>query len=176
MKKFFIIILGCLLFNTSFAAEIIDNISKEEKKFGDWTVACEEDVMMQKVDCKIFAQFYDDNSSVYVQPNNKIANQVVVIIPSILENTNVKVKIDDNNLIISDTIDKVPEYGVIPFSPAKQKLMLSQLKTGQEMYIRFTVRDLKVAGGVKKMTAKISLAEFSKLLVYYDLRMKNNKQ
>ncbi len=176
MRKILIIILGCLLLNTSFAAEIIDNISREEKKFGDWTVLCEEDVMMEDVDCRIFATFYDDNSSVYIQPNNKIANQVVIIIPSVLENTTVNVKIDGNDLINSDFIDKVPEYGVIPFSPAKQKLMLSQIKMGQEMYIRFTVRDLKVAGGTKKMTAKISLADFSKLLVYYDLKMKNNKQ
>ena len=176
MKKFYIIVFSFLLFNTSFGAEIIDNISKEEKKFGDWTVLCEEDIMMEKVDCRIFAQFYDNSSSVYIQPNNKVANQVVIIIPSVVENTNVKVRIDDNSLITSDNIEKVQEYGVIPFPPVKQKLMLSQLKAGQNMYIRFTVRDSKVADGTKKITAKISLAEFSKLLVYYDLRMKNNKQ
>ena len=176
MRLFFFFIFSCLLFTNSFSAEIIDNILKEEKKFGDWNVLCEEDVMMEKVDCQIFTTFYDDNSSVYIQPNNKIANQVVIMIPSVLENTNVKVKIDKNSLIVSDVVDKKPEYGVIPFSPAKQKLMLSQLKNGQDMFIRFTVRDLKVADGKKEITARISLAEFSKLLVYYDTKMENNKQ
>lgn len=176
MKKLFFITFLFLFFSNSFASEIIDNISKEEKKFGDWTVLCEEDVMMSDIDCKIFATFYDNLSSVYIQPNNKIANQVVIIIPSAVENTTVNVKIDNNQIINSDLIDKVQEYGVIPFSPAKQKLMLNQIKTGQDMYIRFTVRDVKIASGTKKITAKISLAEFSKLLVYYDLRMGKNKQ
>jgi len=164
------------LFTNCFGVEIIDNILIEEKKFGDWTVFCEEDVMMASINCQIFTTFYNNSSSVYIQPNNRIANQVVLMIPPALENTNVKVKIDKNKLIISDTIDKKFEYGVIPFSPLKQKLMLSQLKTGQDMFIRFTVRDLSVAGGVKEITARISLAEFSKLLVYYDIKMGNNKQ
>ncbi len=176
MKVIFFVIFSCLLFTNSFSAEIIDNILREEKKFGDWTVLCEEDVMMENINCQVFTTFYNDSSSVYIQPNNKIANQVVIMIPSVLENTNVKVKIDKNNLIVSDIIDKRPEYGVIPFSPAKQKLMLSQLKDGQDMFIRFTVRDLKVAGGMKEITARISLTEFSKLLVYYDIKMGNNRQ
>lgn len=173
MKKlYFVIFLYCLL--TSFVnAEVIDNITTEEKKFGDWTVLCEKDVMLENADCKIFTTFYNDTSSVYIQPNNKIANQVVIMIPSALETTNVKVKIDKNPLIVSDIIEKRAQYGVIPFSPAKQKLMLSQLKNGQEMYIRFTVRDLKVAGGMKEITVKISLTEFSKMLVYYDLKLSN---
>lgn len=176
MKAIFFFIFNCFLFTNAFSAEIIDNIHREEKKFGDWTVLCEEDVMMENINCQVFTTFYNDSSSVYIQPNNKIANQVVIMIPSVLENTNVKVKIDKNNLIVSDIIDKRPEYGVIPFSPAKQKLMLSQLKNGQDMFIRFTVRDLKVAGGMKEITARISLAEFSKLLVYYDIKIGNNKQ
>lgn len=172
-----ILFLLVLLFvpNISSSAEIIENISTEEKKFGDWTIVCEEDVMMEKIDCKIFSNFYNNTSSIYIQPNNKIANQVVIMIPSVMEGSNVKIKIDKNKIITSDFIEKVAEYGVIPFSPAKQKLMLNQLKSGQDLFIRFTVRDLKVASGVKEITAKISLAEFSKLLVYYDVKT-NNRQ
>ena len=36
-------------------------------------------------------------------------------------------------------------------------------------------RDLKVASGMKEITAKISLAEFSKLLVYYDSKMSDKQ-
>lgn len=176
MKKIFLILFFCFRFGNSFSAEIIDNISKEEKKFGDWTISCEEDIMMGKTDCKIFSIFYDNTSSVYIQPNNKIANQVVVMIPQALEKTDVKIKVDKNNIILSDVVDKKTEFGVIPFSPTKQKLMLSQLRIGQDMFIRFTIRDLKVAEGVKEITARISLAEFSKLLVYYDMKINGSKQ
>ena len=41
----------------SFSAEIIENISKQEDKFGDWIVACEEDEMMDKTNCKIFSEY-----------------------------------------------------------------------------------------------------------------------
>lgn len=175
MNKIYFAILFCFI-SPSLYGEIIDNIVVEEKKFGDWTVLCEEDVMLENASCKIFTTFYNDTSSVYIQPNNKVANQVVIMIPSALETTNVKIKIDKNFLITSDIIEKRSEYGVIPFSPAKQKMMLMQLKNGQNMYIRFTVRDLKVVGGMKEITAKISLAEFSKLLVYYDLKMSDKQK
>lgn len=176
MRKNIFIFIFCLFSFASFGAEILDNIARESKKFGDWTISCEEDVMIDKVDCKIFSNFYDNTCSIYIQPNNKIANQVVIIIPSVLEKTNVKFKVDRNSLINSDTIYRLPDYGVIPFAPNRQKQMLSQLKSGDNLYIRFTVRDVKAANGTKEITAKISLAEFSKLLVYYDMKMGYIKQ
>ena len=175
MNKFCLSILFYCLICFSVHAEIIDNIIVDEKKFGDWTILCEEDVMLENSSCKVFTTFYSDTSSVYIQPNNRVANQVVIMIPSALETTNVKVRIDKNPLIISDIIEKRADYGVIPFSPTEQKMMLNQLKNGQNMYIRFTVRDLKVASGIKEITAKISLAEFSKLLVYYDSKMSDKQ-
>ena len=32
------------------------------QKFGDWTALCEEDVMMEKINCQIFTTFYDDGA------------------------------------------------------------------------------------------------------------------
>jgi hypothetical protein len=173
--KIFIIVF-CLFSFKSFAAQIVDNIIREETKFGDWTIACEEDIMMGKIDCRIFSHFYNNTSAIYVQPNNKIANQVVIIIPAALEKTNVKFRVDRKSLIISETMEKSPEFGVIPFTPTKQKQMLTQLKDGENLFIRFTVRDLQVAGGIREITAKISLVEFSKLLVYYESRMGHSGQ
>jgi len=175
MKNIFFIFFFCVFFSNSFGAEIVDNVLKEEKKFGDWTIVCQRDVMSDKPTCRIFSSFFNDSASVYIQPNNKVANQVVIIIPSAIEKTKVIVKVDKNNLITSDPIDKKNGFGIVPFSPYRQKLMLSELKTGQDMYIRFTVRDPKVADGIGEITAKISLVEFSKLLVYYDMKMNNSK-
>ena len=55
MKKFFCFIFCVFMCRNSFSAEIIENISKQEDKFGDWIVACEEDEMMDKTNCKIFS-------------------------------------------------------------------------------------------------------------------------
>ncbi len=176
MRKIFCIILYFVFSSNLFAAELIDNISKDEKKFGDWTISCEEDEMMEKIDCKIFSTFFNENSSIYIQPNNKVANQVVIIIPSAKEGSTLKFKIDKNELISSDTIVKNDEYGIIPFSPSKQKMMLNQIKNGQIIYIRFTVNDPQAVNREKEITAKISLAEFPKLLIYYDTKVGNNKK
>jgi invasion protein IalB len=176
MRKIFCIILYFLFSANLFAAELIDNISKEEKKFGDWTVTCDEDEMMEKIDCKIFSTFVTEGSSIYIQPNNKVANQVVIIVPLAKEGTNLKFKVDKNDLISSDNIVKNDEYGIIPFSPSKQRTMLSQIKNGQILYIRFTVNDPQAVNGEKEITAKISLAEFPKLLIYYDMKTGNDKK
>ena len=174
-KKNILIILFVILYintNKINSAEIIDNIKIEEKKFVDWDVTCNEDIMVDDVDCKIHSKFYNDTSSIYIQPNNKVANQVVIMIPSVIENTTVKFKVDKNPIINSDIIETLPAYGVIPFSPNNQKLMFSQLKDGNELYIRFTVRDLKSSGGIKEITVKISLIDMPKILTYYEVKMK----
>ncbi len=174
MKNILFILLFSFFYIGLTNANIIDNVVKEEKKFGDWTISCEEDIMMDEVECKIFSNFYNENSSIYIQPKNKIANQVVVIIPDAIRGTSVKVRVDKNKLITSDFIKSTDLYGVIPFSPVEQKTMLSQIKNGQNIYIRFTIDDVKNQGGKKEITAKISLAEFSKLLIYYDTRVSSN--
>ncbi|HSQ97402.1 MAG TPA: hypothetical protein VLL98_01645 [Rickettsiales bacterium] len=176
MKRIVCFIFYFLFSGNLFASSLIDNVSKEEKKFSDWTVSCEEDEMMEKVNCKIFALFFNENSSIYIQPNNKVANQVVIIIPTAKEGSNIKFKVDQNALISSDIIVKNDEYGIAPFSPSKQKTMLNQIKVGQSLYIRFTVSDPQSANGEKEITAKISLAELPELLTYYDTRTGNNKK
>lgn len=171
MKRIFCFIFYFLFSNNLLAATLIDNISKDEKKFGDWTVSCEEDEMMEKVNCKVFATFFNENSSIYIQPNNKVANQVVIIIPTAKEGSILKFRVDQNDLISSDNIVKNDEYGIIPFSPSKQKAMLNQIKVGQSLYIRFTVSDPQAANGEKEITTKISLVEFPELLTYYETKV-----
>ena len=172
MKKFFCFIFCVFMCRNSFSTEIIENISKQEDKFGDWVVVCEEDEMMDKTNCKIFSEFYE-NSFIYVQPNNKVANQFVIMVPTAKNGTTLKFKVDKNALIVSDNIAKNDAYGIIPFSPVNQKTMLNQIKSGENLYLRFTVNDPKGLNGEKEMTAKISLAEFSKLLTHYNIKMGN---
>jgi hypothetical protein len=176
MRKVFFIVF-CFLFSSNlFAMELIENMSKEEKKFGDWTVSCEEDEMMGKINCKIFSAFFNEDSYVYIQPNNRVANQVVIIIPVAKEGGMLKFRVDRNDIIPSDSIVKNDEYGIVPFSPSKQRQMLEQIEKGQNLYIRFTISEPQSASGEKEITAKISLAEFPKLLVYYDMKIGEGKK
>ena len=154
-----------------FSAEVIDNVRNEKRKFIDWVVECNQDMMSDIVNCKAYASFYDNNSFFFIQPNNKIANQVVIIIPSVLENTIVQVKVDKNSVIHSDFTDKSSLYGVIPFSPQKQKMIFDQLKFGKNVYIRFSVKDSKSPKGQKDITAKISLKDFQQILLYYNSKI-----
>jgi hypothetical protein len=165
-------ILFLLLLN-NVRADIVENITKDEKQFGEWKISCQEDIMLEHIDCKISTTFYNNTSAIYVQPNNKIANQVVIMIPSAAENTMVKVKVDKNLIISSDLIDKKMEFGVVPFSPDNQKKIFRQIASGDNLYIRFTIRDLTFAGGMREVTIKKSMAEFTKLLIYYDSKIKS---
>jgi len=166
--RFFYCFTLCLFSSALFAAEIVDNVQKDRKDFGDWTVVCEEDVMMDKVSCEMFSTFYDGLASIYVQPNNKTANQVVIIIPNAVTSKGVKFRIGKNPTIAAKPIPKPLPYYVIPFSPPQQKLMLEQMKNGSDIFVRFAVADTKNAKNTKDITVKISLAEFQKALSYYN--------
>ena len=95
------------------------------------------------------------------------------MVPTAKNGTTLKFKVDKNALIVSDNIAKNDAYGIIPFSPVNQKAMLNQIKSGENLYLRFTINDPKGLNGEKEMTAKISLAEFSKLLTHYNIKTGN---
>lgn len=169
MKKFTITLLFLFLsFSNSFA-EIIENKVKEEKDFGHWKVICKEDVMMGEISCKAFSKFYNNLATIYIQPHNKIANQVVIIIPTASEGTETKIRIDKNEIIKSRNLVK-DNYGVIPFSSRDQKTMLQQMKNGNEFFVRFSTFD-KETNKNEEITIKISLKEFNEMLTFYDQKI-----
>jgi len=164
MKKFIITLALALSFFSNSFAEIVENKVKEEKNFGPWQVICKQDVMMDKTNCKAFTKFYDSLSTIHIQPNNKIANQVVLIVPKALDGTGTLVRIDRNEVIKSKKKTK-DSYNVVPFSGKDQKNMFEQMKSGKNFYTRFTVKDK--LNKEKEITIKISLAEFNKMLAFY---------
>ncbi|GMO59504.1 MAG: hypothetical protein Ta2D_05220 [Rickettsiales bacterium] len=170
MKKIFILF---FIFSIS-NASVIDNVVKEEQKFGEWTINCTEDVMFGNKHCKIWTDFYDTTSKIFVQPNNKNANQVVFILPKAIENGVVMVRVDKNAIINSDPVDKKNKYGIVPFSPKKQKTLLQQMKAGNEMLIRFNINNSREIGGIQEITTKISLLDFNKMIIYYNDNIRGN--
>jgi len=171
MKKFIIIIFFLFFLPYNSFAEIIENKTTEERNFGDWKVLCKEDVMMDETNCKAFSKFYNNLGTIYIQPHNKIANQVVMMIPPAVLNTEVKVRIDKHEVISSRALSQ-DSYGVVPFSSKDQKTMLQQMKAGKGFFVRFFVED-KGSNKNKEITIKISLAEFTKMLMFYDQKISN---
>jgi hypothetical protein len=165
------LLLGLVSFNsTEVKAEVIDNVIKEIKKFDDWRVMCDNDVMLEEIRCKIAARFYNNTSSIYVQPKNKYANQIVIIIPPAVPVTKVKIKVGKNDVVESQEIRK-DDFGVVPMESKTRKMLLKQMKTEKEyLYIRFTVKDEVNPEGVKEITERISMRKFNEMLLYHEDR------
>jgi len=167
----FSLLLGLVIFSSiNVEAEIVENIKKEVKEFDDWKVICDNDVMLEEIKCKVSARFYNDTSSIYVQPKNKYTNQVVIIIPPAAPVTKVKIRVGENDVVESQEIKK-EDFGVVPMEDKYRKNLLKQMKMENGyLYIRFVVKDNVNVEGVKEITERISMAKFSQMLEYYEDR------
>jgi invasion protein IalB len=159
---FFITSLSCI--TNSAKAEIVE-IEKDEETFGDWKVYCETDVMMDNSHCKIASKFFDSSSVITIEPTAKFFNQLFIIIPQIKIGSFVKIRIDQNDLILSDNI-KDDNFGLISLNDSKKNDLYHQMKDGDFLFFRFNVRDSE-----KELTIKISLKDFRNALDYYNSRV-----
>lgn len=162
MKKIIFAIFFAVFANLNFAAAEIIDIHNEEKNFGEWKVFCEVDDMMDAAHCKIASKFYDNTSVITIQPTTKFANQFFIIIPQIQNSSFVKIRVDQNDLILSGTTS-TKDFGLIPFDESKKNDLFLQMKNGDFLYLRFSVR-----GSDKEITTKLSLKDFRNALSYYN--------
>jgi invasion protein IalB len=149
--------------NNAFS-EIID-IQNEEKTFGDWKVFCEIDAMMDLAHCKVASKFYDNTSVITIEPTLKYLSQLYLVIPQIQIATFVKIRVDRNDLILSRTL-VAKDFGLIPLDDEQKNTLYRQMKNGDFLYLRFSVR-----GSDKDITVKISLKDFRNALTYYNSRV-----
>ncbi len=145
-------------------SEIID-IQNEEKTFGDWKVFCEIDAMMGIAHCKVASKFYDNSSVITIEPTIKFLNQLFVIIPQAQVGSFVKLRVDRNDLILSRNLG-IKDFGLIPLDDEQKNSLYRQMKNGDFLFLRFSVR-----GSDKEITAKINLKDFRDALSYYNSRV-----
>ncbi len=153
-----------LVFFNQARGEIID-LQKEEKKFGDWKVYCETDVMMDNSHCKIASKFFDNSSVITIEPASKFFNQFLIVLPKIKLGYFVALRVDKNDLFFSDN-SKANDFGLIKLDDEKKMAIYSQMKTGDFLFLRFSVR-----GSEKEITSKINLKDFRSALNYYTSRV-----
>ena len=169
-KKSFLIfiftIFHILIFKNIAQAEIIE-LRNEEKTFGDWKVYCEIDDMMSSAHCKIASRFYDNSSVISLQPTNHFANEFFIIIPKIKIDSFAKIRVDKNDLILSQNASQ-KEFGLVPISSQQKNTLYSQMKNGEYLFLRFNVNNSE-----KEITAKLNLKDFTKALEYYSSKVFN---
>jgi invasion protein IalB len=166
MKKVFLGFFLAAFFqltSSNLKAEIID-IQNEEKVFGEWKVFCEVDAMMDLAHCKIASKFYENTAVISIEPTAKFLSQLFIAIPQVRVGTFVKIRIDKNDLILSKTLS-TKDFGLIPLDDAQKNSLYNQMKTGDFLFFRFSVRDSE-----KEVTAKINLKDFRNALAYYGSR------
>jgi invasion protein IalB len=144
-------------------AEIID-IQNEEKNFGDWKVFCEIDAMMSIAHCKIASKFYENTASITIEPTAKFLGQLFMVIPQIKVGSFVKIRVDQNDLILSKNISP-KDFGLIPLSDEQKNELYRQIKNGDSLFLRFDIKNSE-----KEITIKISLKDFRSALSYFNSR------
>ncbi len=168
--KFFAFFLAFFLHLASFnfaLAEIV-NLQKEENAFGDWKVYCETDVMMDSSHCKIATKFFDDVSVITIEPSLKLFNQFLIVIPQVKNGSFVKIKIDKNDIILSDNV-LFKDFGLVILDNLRKNNIYQQMKNGDFLFLRFNVRNSE-----KEVTVKINLNDFRKAFNYYNSKVLEN--
>ncbi len=160
MKKIIVFIFSLVLFfSHNIQAEII-GLQKDEKKFGDWRVFCESDVMMSATHCRIGLKFFDNASALTIEPSGKLFNQFFITIPKIRLGSFLQIRVDQNDLILSNVV-KEKDFGLIEINTDEINILFSQMKKGDFLFLRFNIKESE-----KEITAKINLNDFRGALAY----------
>ncbi len=165
-KKILFFLAMIILFNiNSTKAEIIENKKVLNKSFDLWNVSCEDDEMLNDINCRLFVEV-TGGTIFFVNPLSN-ENPVLISSEDSFYNKKMYIKIDNNKLISSLPIIG-NRYNIVGFSQNDLKTISNQIKSGKYLYIRFTIKDITSPNGFKEITAKISLAEFQKALIYHN--------
>ena len=155
-------IISFTLFSNPSFTEIISP-QKDEIKFGEWLLICENDVMADIPDCQIANQFYQQ-SVIKLAPSLKLSNQMIMVIPNLKLNESVQIRIDKNNIIFSSPTKK-NDFGLVRITPQQKSTILSQMKNGDFLFIRFNINNLQ-------KTAKLNLKDFRSAVSHYQSTLK----
>lgn len=146
-------------------AEIIENRRVIGKEFDVWNVSCEDDEMLNYIRCRLFVEI-TEGTTLFVNPQSE-TNPILLVSNDGFFDRRFFVKIDSNKLVTSSTFTN-NKYGIVDFNIADLKNIYNKIQTGNFIYVRFTIKDNSSVNGFKEITAKISLTEFQRALVYFN--------
>ncbi|MES2676766.1 MAG: hypothetical protein V4612_00430 [Pseudomonadota bacterium] len=166
MKEIFLTIALLILFSNQSHAEVI-GVQKDEKTFGEWRLICENDVMIDVSYCKIASKFFSNQAVISLEPSLKMMNQMIMVIPNLKLGETVKIRIDKNDIIFSNPVKK-DDFGLVSLSPRQKQLILSQMKKGDFLFIRFNIK-----ASEKEITVGLNLKDFRDSVSYYNSKFSN---
>lgn len=155
---------ACITAFSQARADVV-GVENEEKSFGDWKVFCETDVMMEVSNCKVAAKFYEKTAVISVEPGVKFANKLFIVIPQIRPESVVKIRVNKNDLIFSNSV-QAKDFGLIALDDEKKSALYSQMRNGEWLFLRFNVRDSE-----KEVTVRLSLKDFRSAIAYYNSKI-----
>lgn len=148
-------------------AEVVD-LKKEEKVFGEWKVFCEIDMMMDLSYCKMAVKFYENTAVLTVEPEPKILKKLFIVIPQIKVVSFVKIRVDQNDLILSRNVNS-NDFGLIGLDDKQKEILYQQMLHGKSLFLRFYTRNSD-----KEVTVKINLDDFRNALNYTEIKASAN--
>ena len=161
MKKIFLTIITTILFTNLSFAEVI-NLQTNDINFGEWRLICENDVMIDAPYCKIASKFYQNQAAIIIDLPSKFNNQMVMVIPNLTLGSTVQIRIDKNDIIFANQTKK-DDFGLVMLSPSQKTTILSQIKKGDFLFIRFNIN-----GSEKEITVKLNLTNFRSAISHYN--------
>jgi len=153
MKKICLIIIITILFTNLSFAEVI-GLQTKDINFGEWRLICENDVMIDAPYCKIASKFYQNQAVISLELSSKLINQMIMIIPNLKLGKTVQIRIDKNDIIFASQTKK-DDFGLVMLSPSQKSTILSQMKKGDFLFIRFNINESE-----KAITVQLNLANF----------------
>jgi len=161
MKKIFLTLAVLILFSNQSFAEMV-NPQKDDKIFGEWRLICENDVMVDVPYCKVASNFYQDQAAISIEPSLKFSNQMIMVIPNLKLGENVQIRIDKNDIIFSKPVTK-DDFGLVNLTSQRKFNILSQMKKGDFLFIRFNISTSE-----KEITVKLNLKDFRDAVSFYN--------
>jgi hypothetical protein len=165
IRRLLFLIILVVAFWSNATAEIIENRKIINRSYDVWRVSCEDDEMLSEISCRLFVEI-TQGTTFFVNPLSN-ENPILLVSEDAYYDRNVFVKIDNNKIITSQAAIN-NKYNIINFNLNDAKALYNQIKAGKEFFIRFTIKDTSSLNGYKEITAKFSLAEFQKALIYYN--------
>jgi hypothetical protein len=167
----YLLLLFCLKVS-SIKGEVIANRKIDNHIFGLWKVSCEDDEMLEQIRCVLFCRPTIETLLVINPYHHK---PLLLLSGDSYIPGDFFLRVDNQDLVVSKGL-RDERYKIINFAEKDIITLLQQLQHGNNLYLRFRLKDMALAEGFREVTSKLPLKEFQKALLYYQQQLDKYKK